>query len=320
MAPMLYVLIFLSAMLAFEAFYFLVQGRRLQSQATTRSRLSRLATKLQDPTREDSILRDKKSSGFNVDAALDGLGVGGYLRMRLYRAGLALTPGRFILMSLGLSLGGWVLGRLFATDPLLMNAPILLGIAPWIHTGRLQVKRTLEFEKQFPDALELLIRALRAGHSLSVGLQMVGDELPEPIGGEFSQVAEEIQHGNSVLSALANLAYRIQTPDLTFFVTAVSIQHETGSNLAELLQNLASVIRERFKIHGKVRALTAMGRGSANLLAVWPFVMVGALYVTNRSYVAPLWETEAGHTMAIIAAIMIAFGYYVCRKMATIRV
>ena len=320
MAPMLYVLIFLSAMLAFEGVYFLIQGRRLRNQATMRGRLRRLASNIQDPASEDSILRIKSSGRFGVDAALDALGIGNHLRMRLYRAGLALSPSRFILMSLGLSIGGWLLGSLFATDPLMANAPILLGFAPWIHAGRLQRKRTLEFEKQFPDALELLIRALRAGHSLSVGLQMIGDELPDPIGGEFAQVADEIQHGNDVQSALANFAFRFETSDLAFFVTAVSIQLETGSNLAELLQNLANVIRERFKIHGKVRSLTAMGRGSANLLAVWPFVMVGALYVTNRSYIAPLWETDAGHTMAVVAAIMIAIGYYVCRKMATIRV
>jgi tight adherence protein B len=149
---------------------------------------------------------------------------------------------------------------------------------------------------------------------------MVGEELPDPIGSEFAQVADEIQLGNDVQSALANLSFRIDSVDLPFFVVAVTIQQETGSNLAEVLGNLAHVIRERFKIHGKVRSLTAMGRGSANLLAVWPFVMVGSLYMVNRSYIAPLWETEGGHTMALVAAIMIAIGYYVCRKMATIRV
>jgi tight adherence protein B len=195
-----------------------------------------------------------------------------------------------------------------------------LGFAPWFNTGRLGHKRTLEFEKQFPNALELLIRALRAGHSLNLGLQMVGEELPDPIGSEFAQVAEEIHLGNDVQSALANLAFRVDSVDLPFFVVAVTIQQETGSNLAEVLENLAQVIRERFKIHGKVRSLTAMGRGSANLLAVWPLVMVGSLYTVNRSYIAPLWETEGGHTMALIAAIMIAVGYFLCRKMATIRV
>jgi len=314
-------LIFLTAMLAFEGVYFLIQGRRLENQATMRSRLRKLAAKLKKSDgKEESILLSKGSSRFGIDRALETSGLGLFLQRRLYRAGLTMTPLRFIAISIALALGGWAVGALLSADPLLSRVPILLGLAPWLNTGRLENRRTLEFEKQFPDALELLIRALRAGHSLNLGLQMVGEELPDPIGSEFSQVAEEINLGNDVQSALANLSFRIDSVDLPFFVVAVTIQQETGSNLAEVLANLAHVIRERFKIHGKVRSLTAMGRGSANLLAVWPLVMVGSLYMVNRSYIAPLWETEAGHTMALVAAIMIAVGYYVCRKMATIRV
>jgi tight adherence protein B len=322
MAPMLYVLIFLTAMLAFEGVYFLIQGRRLENQATMRGRLRKLAAKLgkSDGRNEDTILLSKGASRFGIDRALQSSGLGALLQRRLYRAGLSMTPRRFVVLSTALALGGWALGALLSTDPLLSRLPIFLGLAPWINTGRLERKRTMEFEKQFPDALELLIRALRAGHSLNLGLQMVGEELPDPIGCEFAQVAEEIHLGNDIRSALANLAFRIDSADLPFFVVAVTIQQETGSNLAEVLGNLAHVIRERFKIHGKVRSLTAMGRGSANLLAVWPLVMVGSLYAVNRSYIAPLWETEGGHTMALIAAIMIAVGYFVCRKMATIRV
>jgi len=322
MAPMLYVLIFLTAMLAFEGVYFLILGRRLENQATMRGRLRKLASKLKksQTSKEESILLSNDSSRFGIDRALEASGLGLFLQRRLYRAGLSMTPSRFIVTSIALALGGWAVGSLLSTDPLLSRAPLLLGFAPWLNAGRLERRRTLEFEKQFPGALELLIRALRAGHSLNLGLQMVGEELPDPIGTEFAQVAEEIHLGNDIQSALANLSFRIESADLPFFVVAVAIQQETGTNLAEVLGNLAHVIRERFKIHGKVRSLTAMGRGSANLLAVWPLVMVGALYMVNRSYIAPLWETEAGHTMALIAAIMIVVGYFVCRKMATIRV
>ena len=322
MGPMLYVLIFLSAMLAFEGVYFLIQGRRLKNQATMRSRLQKLASKLKKPEkgRERTILRSAGSNRSAIDRALDASGLVLFLQRRLYRAGLTMTPHRFIVISIAIALGGWAVGFLISADPLISRIPILLGFAPWINVSRLGNRRTLEFEKQFPDALELLIRALRAGHSLNLGLQMVGEELPDPIGTEFAQVAEEIHLGNDVQSALANLSFRIESADLPFFVVAVTIQQETGSNLAEVLENLSHVIRERFKIHGKVRALTAMGRGSANLLAVWPLVMVGSLYMVNRSYIAPLWETEGGHTMALVAAILIVVGYVMCRKMATIRV
>jgi tight adherence protein B len=196
----------------------------------------------------------------------------------------------------------------------------LLGLVPWIQLARLKAKRRDRFEQQFPDALDLLIRALRAGHSLSTGLQMVGKELPDPIGTEFGQVAHEIQLGQQVRSALNNLTYRVDSQDLPFFVTAISIQQETGSNLAEVLENLSRVIRERFKLYGKVKALTAMGRASANLLAGWPLVMVGALYAVNPGYVAPLWEEESGQLLALISFVMVIVGYVICRRMATIKV
>ena len=99
-----------------------------------------------------------------------------------------------------------------------------------------------------------------------------------------------------------------------------TIQQETGSNLAEILENLSHVIRERFKVYGKVRALTSMGRASANILAIWPGVMIGAIYMSNPDYIAPLWESEAGGTIVMISIAMIVVGYIVCRRMATIRV
>jgi tight adherence protein B len=103
-------------------------------------------------------------------------------------------------------------------------------------------------------------------------------------------------------------------------VTAISIQQETGSNLAEILENLSHVIRERFKVYGKVRALTSMGRASANILAIWPGVMIGAIYLANPDYIAPLWESDAGGTIVLISIAMIVVGYVICRRMATIRV
>ena len=176
------------------------------------------------------------------------------------------------------------------------------------------------FEEQFPDALDLLIRALRAGHSLSTGLHLVGEELPDPVGGEFAQVAHEIRLGQPVKRALDNLVLRVPSPDLAFFTTAVAVQQETGSNLAEVLDKLAGVIRDRFQLLGKVRALTSLGRASANLLAVWPVVMVTVLWLVNPDYLAPLWESRAGHTLLILAVVLVLVGYVVCRRMAMIRV
>jgi tight adherence protein B len=149
---------------------------------------------------------------------------------------------------------------------------------------------------------------------------MVGDELPDPIGTEFKRIAEEVQMGKDLLDALANLNHRVDVPDLPFFVTSIGIQRETGGNLTEILDKLSHVIRERFKLYGKINAITAMGRASANLLALWPFVMVGSLYVSNRDYIAPLWETPEGLRLVMISAALVIVGYLLCRRMAEIEV
>ena len=322
MEPILYVLIFLTALLAFEGVFFLLQGKRLQKKAMMQGRLRKLASGLQESEddSDESILHSNESGKLSVDGLLDALRVGQHLRMRMYRAGLSLSSGRFLLLSLALALGSWALAHQFLANPLFARGFVISGLFPWLHIGQMARKRAAEFEKQFPDALELLIRALRAGHSMTTGLQMAGEELPDPIGGVFAQASDEIQLGNEIQTALANMSYRIESEDLPFFVTAVAIQRETGSNLVEVLTNLAYVIRERFKIHGKVRALTSMGRASANLLALWPVFMVGAMYFSNPDYIMPLFETEAGHAMLMVSAVMIAVGYVLCRKMAKIRV
>jgi tight adherence protein B len=322
MSPILYVLVFLSALLLVEGLFEVITERRSRHGAAARKRLRQMAAVLQAPETlgEESLLRSRREGGPWLDRLLRELPFGETLELSLYRAGLSVRPERFVLFSIALALGGWFVGIVLFEDVGRASLCALLGLLPWVQLSRLKSKRRNLFEAQFPDALDLLIRALRAGHSLSTGLQMVGKELPDPVGTEFGQVAHEIQLGQQVRSALANLTYRVDSMDLPFFVTAIAIQQETGSNLAEVLENLSRVIRERFKLYGKVRALTAMGRASANLLAAWPLVMVGALYAVNRDYVAPLWEEDAGQFLAMISFVMVVVGYVICRRMATIKV
>jgi tight adherence protein B len=322
MSPILYVLVFLSALLAVEGLLEVIGQRRLRQGAAARKRLRQMAAALQAPEArdEESLLRDQREAGTLLDRVVHALPFGESLELSLYRAGLSVRPERFVALSVAMALGGAFVGIVLFENPGHAGLCALVGLLPWLQLSRLKSRRRNLFEAQFPDALDLLIRALRAGHSLSTGLQMVGKELPDPIGTEFGQVAHEIQLGQQVRHALANLTYRVDSLDLPFFVTAIAIQQETGSNLAEVLENLSRVIRERFKLYGKVRALTAMGRASANLLAGWPLVMVGALYAVNRDYVAPLWEEEAGQFLAMISFVMVVIGYVICRRMAQIKV
>jgi tight adherence protein B len=299
-----------------------VSHRRGRQVSAARKRLRQMAALLQAPETldEESILRAKREGASLVDRIVQALPFGAKLELSLYQAGLSVRPERFVLLSAGLFAGGGFVGMVLFEDLAMAAICSMVGLVPWVQLSRLRSKRRDRFEAQFPDALDLLIRALRAGHSLSTGLQMVGKELPDPVGSEFGQVAHEIQLGQQVRHALANLTYRVESEDLPFFVTAISIQQETGSNLAEVLQNLSRVIRERFKLYGKVKALTAMGRASANLLAGWPLVMIGALYSVNPEYIAPLWEEEGGQFLALISFVLVVIGYVICRRMAMIKV
>ncbi len=322
MTPTLFVLVFLASLLAAEGAWSLARGGLGLRRAALRRRLQRLASALHAPDvpSEESILRRAGALRSGLARRLHALPFADELALQLYRAGHPFGLGTFVALSGGLAFGGWALGGAFLGSGLAALPGLALGILPFAHVRRSLRRRALRFEQGFPDALDLVIRALRAGHSLTTGLQLVGRELPDPVGAEFAQVANEIRLGQDVRSALANLAYRVDGTDLPFFVTAILVQQETGSNLAEVLENLARVIRDRFELHGKVRALTALGRASANLLAVWPLVMVGALYLVNRDYVAPLWENPRGHTLVLISLALIVAGYVGCRRMAMVRV
>ncbi len=326
MPPMLYVLIFLAAFLAVEGVAMIMSERRSGTRATARKRLRQIALGLQDPDvqSEDSILRARREVKKRLLDLAHYLPGGVELERRLYQAGLTITPGRFTMLCIAIGVGAWMVAAVVFYNPATAFPFLLAGFLPFIQIARLRSQRMYKFEEQFPEALDLITRAMRAGHSLTFGFQMVGDEMPDPIGSEFGQVAEEIKLGRELRVALANLAYRVEAGDLPFFVTAITIQRETGGNLAEVLEKLGTLIRERFALYGKVRALTAIGKASANLLASMPFLLVFLLYTCGgeggRSYVEPLYTTSAGLMLSAVAVGLVVIGYIMCRRMAQIEV
>ena len=326
MPPLLYVMIFLAAFLAVEGLWMLVSERRSGGRATARRRLRQIALGIQNPDlqSEGSILRARREAGRALLDLASFLPGGFQLERRLYQAGLTITPSRFLMLCVALGVGAWVMASIMVYSPGLALPFLLVGLLPFWHILRLRNKRMAKFEEQFPEALDLITRALRAGHALTFGFQMVGDELPDPVASEFAQVAEEVKLGQEMRVALGNMAYRMEAGDLRFFVTAITIQRETGGNLAEVLQKLSTLIRDRFALYGKVRALTAIGRASANLLACMPLVLVGSLYTCGgdggRKYVEPLYTTQEGFMLSGIAVLLVIVGYVVCRRMAVIEV
>lgn len=175
-----------------------------------------------------------------------------------------------------------------------------------------------DFQRQLPDALDLVSRALRAGHAFSVGMKMVGDEFPDPIGPEFARAVEEISYGIDVPEALKNLSHRIDCVDLSFFVTSLIVQRETGGNLAEILEAISRLIRQRFELLGRVKALSAEGKLSAIVLFLLPIGMGLLLWRLNPSYMELLVTDPFGQNMLASASVMMLVGFFVIRKMTTI--
>jgi tight adherence protein B len=202
---------------------------------------------------------------------------------------------------------------------------ILLGMVavatlPYLYVLKARNKRIHTIEGQLPDALELMSRALRAGHAFPSSLEMVATEGPSPIAGEFRITFDEVNYGIPMQDALMNMTTRIASSDLRYFVVAVLIQRETGGNLAELLDNLAKLMRERFKLLGQIRVLSAEGRLSAWILSLLPFVLAGVINIVHPKFLAVLWEDPAGLKLIYAALIMMLLGILWMRKIIKIRV
>jgi tight adherence protein B len=239
----------------------------------------------------------------------------------LLQSGLNLSVAAF----LGISAAFVLLGALMA---MFLGLPIFLLIIVAIAAGMLPLafifnaknKRMRVIENQLPDALDLMGRAMRAGHAFPSALRMVGNEMPEPIASEFRIVFEEINYGISTQEALTNLSSRVPSTDLSYFVIAVLIQHETGGNLSELLGNISTIIRERLKLMGTIRVLSAEGKLSAWILTLLPFVLAFTLQIANPGFLSVLWTDPMGFKMTITALCMMALGIFAMSRIIKIRV
>lgn len=203
----------------------------------------------------------------------------------------------------------------------MLPAAALAGFSiPWAWLLLRRRKRIRSFEKQLPDALELLARALRSGNSLAAGLNVVATEMPAPISMEFRNVYEEQNLGVPVDQALRSMLLRMPNMDLQFFVTAVAIQRQAGGDLAEILGKISALVRERFKILGQVRALTGEGRMSGAVLMALPVVLFLTVYTLNPDYVSLLFNRDLGRKMIFCAVAAQCFGGYVIHRIVNIKV
>ena len=203
---------------------------------------------------------------------------------------------------------------------LLPLAGLIMFAIPWVWLLNKRRVRLKHFAAQLPDALELVARALRAGHSLAAGMHVVAEEMPSPIADEFGRVYDEQNLGITMEEAMDSMCHRVPNLDLRFFVTSVAIQRQTGGDLAEILDKIGYVIRERFRIMGQVKALTAEGRLSGVVLIALPFVLFLAVLHIKPDYVAMLWTDERGIKMSVFALVMQIVGALVIKKIVNIKV
>ncbi len=226
---------------------------------------------------------------------------------------------------LGIGLG---LGFAGATATVLVRLPIwfaplnglILASLPWLWLWNKRRVRLNKFASQLPDALELVARALRAGHSLAAGMHVVAQEMPAPIADEFNRVFEEQNLGIPIDDSLKAVCDRVPNLDLRFFVTSVGIQRQTGGDLAEILDKIGYVIRERYRIMGQVKALTGEGRLSGVVLIGLPFALFGFMLNMKPDYVEALWTTDTGRIMSGAAIVLQILGALWIRKIVNIKV
>jgi tight adherence protein B len=300
----------------------LLHSGRAAAEERVRGRLRRFALNESESASLDLVLKQSSMSGVPwFNRMLSGMRLASSLKRTIGQANAKGTAGVYLLACALLGLGGAYVGLALA-DRLWVGAVLawLLGSMPVWYLRRLKARRMGRFQAQLPEALDLMSRALKAGHTFGGGMRMVANEFADPIGGEFGKTLDEINYGMDVDRALANLQARVDVEDLKFFIVSVNIQRETGGNLAEIISNIARLVRERFALFGKVRVLSAEGRISALLLSALPFFIAGVLYLINPGYISLLWTNELGRSMAWGAVISMVVGIVVMRRMVQIRV
>jgi tight adherence protein B len=313
------VVAFLAVVLALEGIYNMwASGNSPEAKRIT-ARLQALAG---ETATAAGIERSRQSSRMpRLNAWLARLGIGRRMTRLVAASAIAVSPAELIVMSVALGAFGLFLPGLFGKPPV-FGAVLGLGLAliPWWRVASRRKSRIERIERQFPEALDLMGRSMRAGHAFPSAIKMVADELPEPLGRDFRILFDEMNYGVPTSEALVHLSERVPVPDVSYFVVAVMIQRESGGNLAELLDKIATIVRERLKLLGEVRTLSAEGKLSAIILTGLPFAVGLVVNLVNPTFMAVLWTDPMGHRMVGIALFMMLVGILWMRSIIRIRV
>ncbi len=313
---MIWLLVAVSAGLTVEAVYLLCF-----STASYRSQINRRLMLSKEQKDRESVLIELRRER--------GLTRGGNYRLNLValnrlilQSGITMGFTRLIIIIAVTTVTAFAVTLIFRGDPMeAMLAALLSATAlPYLVLRILRGRRQNKFGGQFPDALDIIVRSLRAGHPVPIAIAMVGREMPDPIGSEFGVVSDEIAYGADLETAMRNLYCRIGSDDLPLFVTAVGIQGSTGGNLGEILENLSGVIRQRFKMRRKIRALAAEGRASAMILSALPIGMFIVVQVVTPDFYAAVWHEHLTKLLLGFAAGWMLIGNLIMFKMVNFKI
>ena len=266
------------------------------------------------------IVKDDQLSPIPVlNRILQKLNFAQRLKLLLIQAGSKAKVGDTIILIVFLALLGALVGLL--TKNIIIKLVLVLSFAsiPILNIYIKRNNRTKAFIREFPDAIDMIISALKAGHAFTQAMQLVGTEAPDPVGIEFKKTFEEHNLGRDIRESLINLTERVDCMDLKLFVTAILLQRETGGNLTEILENISHTIRERFKLIGQMKIYTAQGRMSGLIIGCLPIVFVLIMSILNPDYLKPLFQDTIGHYMIALAVILQIIGFIWIRKVVKIK-
>ena len=316
------VLVFVAVLLLLEGLYMLWRSHKGPEATKFKKRLRALSAS-SDRTAQTQLLKQRMLSDMPVfDRILQSVPRMHALERFLLQSGLNWTVSKLLLACAACGAAGWVAITHFANQSMATGLLVAAatGILPVLYVRFKRERRLAWIERQLPETLDLLTRALRAGHAFTAGLKMAGEEMVDPIAGEFRTVHDEINFGVSLEQALSHLSERVPLTDLRYFVVAVLIQRDSGGNLTEILTDLAQLIRERAKLLGKVRVLSSEGRMSAWILGLMPFFIAGVVNLANPKFMNVMWTDPLGISITKYMLILMAFGALIMRKIIRIRV
>lgn len=318
----LLVLVFIAVILLLEGLYVIWQSYKGPEAKRIEQRLNALSAS-HDNSEQSRFLKTRMLSEVPaIERLLLDLPKAHRIQKTIHQAGLQWTVSRLILSSgtLGalLYLAMTSLALQSASTGAVVGA--VAAVIPWMYVQRKRSRRLSKIERQLPDALDLMIRALRSGHAFASGLKMLGDDMADPIAQEFRIVHDEINFGVSLNQALLNLSERLPITDLRYFVVSVLIQRESGGNLTEVLTNLSRLIRERLKLRARIRVLSSEGRLSAWILGLMPFALAAIMNIFNPAFMSPLWTDPIGTAIIKYMLTLMAFGVLIMRKIVKVRI